>query len=115
MTEFGLEKEDIDLIIRSVKKFSDVNEAIIFGSRAMGNYKPASDIDIALKGDLQFGTTGSISTFLNDEAPAFPYKVDVINYDLISNVELKKHIDTLGKSIYKKESLQTPPGENAAG
>ena len=47
---FGLKDSDINAIIAILKRYPDVKEAIIFGSRAMGNYKPGSDIDIALKG-----------------------------------------------------------------
>ena len=48
---YGLKKKDINSIIKSLQKFSEVDEAILFGSRAMGNYKKASDIDISIKGN----------------------------------------------------------------
>jgi predicted nucleotidyltransferase len=101
INEFGLDKESFDFIVHAIGHYADIDEAAIFGSRAMGNFKPTSDIDIALKGGLKGYTAGSLSEFLNNAAP-FLYKVDVIDYNKIDNAELRKHIDDLGKVIFKR-------------
>ena len=98
---FGLSKENLDFIVQAIGNYVDIDEALIFGSRAMGNYKIASDIDLVLKGKLSDKTVSSLSNFLNNASP-FAYKVDVLDYDIISNIELKKHIDECGKSIFKR-------------
>ncbi|MEK7609703.1 MAG: nucleotidyltransferase domain-containing protein [Patescibacteria group bacterium] len=98
---FGLSKENLDFIVQAIGNYADVNEALIFGSRAMGNFRLTSDIDIALKGNLTDRTVGSLSNFLNNASP-FAYKVDVLDYDKISNIELKKHIDQYGKVIFER-------------
>jgi predicted nucleotidyltransferase len=98
--KFGLNDDILEIISRYVQVFPDVDELIIFGSRAIGNYKPASDIDIALKGILNTNTASDFRNML-DNAPRFPYKVDVLDYNSISNIELKKHIDEEGKLFYK--------------
>ena len=46
----GLSKRDLDEISEILKSFPEIEEAVLFGSRAKGNYKPGSDIDIAIKG-----------------------------------------------------------------
>lgn len=102
MNEFGLEKKSFDFIVNAIGHYPDITEARIFGSRALGNYKRTSDIDIAVIGKLNDYTAGSLSEFLNNAAP-FLYKVDVLGYDNLSNDELKKHIDEYGKAIYKKQ------------
>lgn len=101
INKFGLEIDHFDFIVNAVGHYADIDEAIIFGSRAMGNYKRTSDIDIALKGVLKDYTIGSLFEFLNNAAP-FLYKVDVLDYGKLSNIELKKHIDEHGVSIFKR-------------
>lgn len=99
---FGISQENLDFIIQAIGNFADIDSAVIFGSRAMGNYKSTSDIDISIKGNLKDQTTGSLSNFLNNASP-FAYKVDVLDYNAISNIELKKHIDEFGKVIFSRE------------
>ncbi|MCC5912488.1 MAG: nucleotidyltransferase domain-containing protein, partial [Clostridiaceae bacterium] len=73
-------------------------------SRAMGNYKKGSDVDLAIVGEnIDRKILRRISDDLNEEYP-LPYFFDVVVYKDISNEELKKHIDSVGKSIYKRNS-----------
>lgn len=46
----GLKEEDLQYIIDNIKRFPEIKKAIVFGSRAKGNYKVGSDIDIAIFG-----------------------------------------------------------------
>ena len=100
---FGLLERDLKYILKAVKKYSEIEEVIIFGSRAMGNYKKGSDVDIALKGEyVNRKVVCRLSDDLNEEYP-LPYFFDVVNYNDVSNEELKRHIDNVGKTIYKRE------------
>lgn len=102
--KFGLDEETLNTIEDAIKPFPEIEEALVYGSRAMGNFKPYSDIDIALKGKrLTSRAVNALHSFLNDAAPRFPYRVDVLNYQEISNKELKKHIDEHGKVLFKRE------------
>jgi predicted nucleotidyltransferase len=99
---FGLKDEDLQNIIKVLQQHSEAEEAIIFGSRAKGNYKNGSDVDIALKGTtLDYKTTTEISYILNEETQ-MPYRFDVLNYYTISNKDLTEHINRTGISFYKK-------------
>jgi len=49
--KFGLMVEAITQIANIISFFPEMHRAIIFGSRAIGNYKTGSDADIALKGE----------------------------------------------------------------
>ena len=101
--KFGLDEETLNTIEDAVKPYPEIEEVVIYGSRALGNFKLASDIDLALKGKhLTSRATDALRAFLNDAAPRFPYKVDVLNYHDISNSALKKHIDEFGKLLYKR-------------
>jgi predicted nucleotidyltransferase len=98
---FGISQENLDFITQAIGNYADIDSASIFGSRAMGNYKSTSDIDISIKGNLKDTTAGSLLNFLNNASP-FAYKVDVLDYNVISNLELKKHIDEFGKVIFER-------------
>ena len=49
-TDSGLQPGDLKSICSILAKEPTVEKAILFGSRAKGNYRPGSDVDIALKG-----------------------------------------------------------------
>lgn len=100
--KFGLLDTDIEAIMQIMSKHAKVEHALIFGSRAKGNYKNGSDVDIALKGsELDFDTLAKISYLLNEES-AMPYKFDLLDYNSIKESALKNHIDRVGIEIYRK-------------
>lgn len=79
----------------------EVDEAIIFESRAKGNFRNGSDLDIAIKGrDLSFSAISNISYLLNEET-LMPYRFDVLDYNMINNEDLKNHINRIGRIFYK--------------
>lgn len=96
---FGLRAEDTRIIIEVLRRYPEIKEALIFGSRAMGNYKPGSDVDIALKGSLNSETANLVYVALNEHTP-LPYKFDVVAYSTISYRPFQEHIDQYGKHFY---------------
>ncbi len=99
---FGFKSENIDEIIKTLSLFQEVEEALIFGSRAKGNYKQGSDVDIVLKGaELTKSIITDIAYALNEES-LMPYHFDIINYHTITNTDLIEHIASFGKSILVK-------------
>ena len=97
---FGLPQRDTDLIVQTLASFAEVEEAVIFGSRAMGHAKCGSDVDLALKGrNLDFTTVARIKFVLDEELP-LPYFFDVVHYDSLTNPALKAHIDDKGKVLF---------------
>ena len=98
----GLLKGDIECIVAALRKEDVIEEAVIFGSRAKGNFTNGSDVDIALKGNgITHETINSISEQLNEET-LMSYRFDVLNYHTIRNNDLIAHIDRLGITVYKK-------------
>jgi predicted nucleotidyltransferase len=95
---FGLSEKNINLII-GVLTDCGVSKAVIFGSRAKGNFRYNSDIDIAVWGNVNIG---HILTEL-DELP-MPYKFDVVSYESLKNDKLREHIDRVGKIFSEKFS-----------
>ena len=64
---FGLIERDIEYIVKAMKKFNEIEKAIVFGSRAIGNYKKGSDVDIAIIGDgIDSKTVYKLDDYLNE-------------------------------------------------
>lgn len=92
----GLRDEDLNNIITIMQQFSEIEKAAIFGSRAKGNYKPGSDVDIAIWGnDISFSTLSRLHAILEEESP-MPYFFDIVDYSHLNHKELKSHIDRAG-------------------
>ncbi|SHJ86996.1 Predicted nucleotidyltransferase [Geosporobacter subterraneus DSM 17957] len=101
---FGLSESDIAYIIGVIRSVEEIDKAVIFGSRAKGNYKPGSDIDIAIYGEkITFDTLATLHSMLEERGP-LPYFFDVVNYSQLKHRELKEHIDRVGKIIFQRES-----------
>ena len=101
---YGLLDRDLKCISEVVDKYPEVEEVILFGSRAMGNYKKGSDVDLAIVGEnVGRNILRRISDDLNEEYP-LPYFFDVVGYKDISDEDLKNHIHSAGKSIYKRQT-----------
>ncbi len=101
--EFGLTSKDLELIRSTIESHAEIEEVLIFGSRAMGNYKNGSDVDLAIKGSgITLRTVSSLNARLNDELP-LPYQFDIIDYSTINTPELTKHIDSFGKVLFDKK------------
>lgn len=99
--EFGLSDRQLETIIRIIEKYNDIVEVILFGSRAEGTNREASDVDIAVK--FSEDNNDIILALKNDfEESSLPFFFDVIDYCHTNNNKLKKHIDLYGKSIFKR-------------
>lgn len=99
---FGLLDADMIAIAAVLSQEPKVDQAYIFGSRARGNFKNGSDVDLALKGEeLDFNTISRISYQLNEET-AMPYQFDVLNYHTIKEPALLEHIDRVGIEFYSR-------------
>lgn len=98
---YGLKENNIKSIQSVFEKFQEIDQAILYGSRAKGNFQPSSDIDITLKGEnLNLTTINKIEQLLDDLL--LPYRFDISVYHQISNVDLIEHISRVGKVIYRK-------------
>lgn len=85
---FGLKKRHLDFIMQVLTENIPQKEAkfYIFGSRAKGNYKEYSDIDIAIKlsdEKLSADILGKILMEFSDST--LPYEVDVIDLNAIDD------------------------------
>lgn len=105
MMKFGLKPATLSAIQRCMAHCERIDEAIIYGSRAKGNFRPASDIDVTLKGNH---LTRSDVAKLEDEIDdlLLPYQFDISIYHQIDNPSLADRIERIGVSFYKKKSVK---------
>ena len=104
MMRFGLKEETIAKICSVFEKFPQVEKVILYGSRAMGNYKNGSDIDITLIGgdDLTLQVLFKIIDEIDDLM--LPYSFDISLYKHINDKDVIDHIQRVGQIFYTKQS-----------
>ncbi|MBT3206728.1 MAG: nucleotidyltransferase domain-containing protein [Bacteroidetes bacterium] len=103
--DYGISQLSFQLILDAFKQFQEIEKVILFGSRAMGNYKTGSDIDLAIYGKLvNLKTTTKLSDLLNKELP-IPYYIDIIQHSQISLESFREHIGSKGKIIYSQRNI----------
>lgn len=100
---YGLDTEDIEAINKVFSKHPEIETAVLYGSRAKGNYRNDSDIDLTLKGEqITLSQLFEIETELDDLL--LPYKIDLSIYHKIENPDFIEHIDRVGIIFYKNET-----------
>jgi predicted nucleotidyltransferase len=99
--KYGLSNSTLVTLKLMLEGYPEVESAVIFGSRATGNYTPGSDVDIALKGKVSPTLVSRIRAKLNEELP-LPYQFDVVDLAGLSNKALRNRIKTTGKVFYQR-------------
>jgi uncharacterized protein len=94
----GLTGEQSAAILKEACRFENLDRVVVFGSRAMGNHKRGSDIDLAVWG-LDSREVRKLNIRLN-EYLSLPWKFDVVSFESISDPELQHHIIEHGRTIY---------------
>lgn len=104
--EFGLKDNEINALRETLASVPEVEEAIIYGSRARGMNKVSSDIDITLKGsDLSYLQLAFLDAKIDDLY--LPYFVDLSLFSMLRNVDLIKSIEREGKVLYRSNRIKT--------
>ena len=98
--KYGLSEEQLAEIIAFIKGYPEVEEAILFGSRAIDTYKEASDIDIAIKGEKVTAGLAATIKFDLEEDTFLPFFFDVLAYPSLTNRALIEHIDNKGVRLF---------------
>ena len=100
---FGLEQKTINKINAVFSQYENIKQVILYGSRAKGNFKTGSDIDLTIKGDHLFlSDLSKIENQLDDLM--LPYKIDLSLFHNISNPDLIDHINRVGKVFYERSN-----------
>lgn len=96
MDETGIRPTVLDEIRKLAEKY-DVNKVILFGSRARGDFKRTSDIDLAAEG----GDITRFSLDVNEETSTL-LEYDIVDLGRDIEQELRDSIRREGKVIYEK-------------
>ena len=93
----GLIASDIKHIREAVAELKEIEQVILFGSRAKGTHYRGSDVDLSIKGKgITYDTVVRLSYSLNEERP-LPYFFDIVDYDNLREDEpIKADIDRVG-------------------
>ena len=99
--QYGLGEDIINALNAIFEANPKVDKAIFFGSRAKGNFRQDSDIDLAVKGyNLDLNDILQIGVAFEDLRTGL--KLDLINFATISEPALVEHIDRVGIEIYSR-------------
>ena len=96
----GLMPSVIEALRSVFARHPEIDEVVLFGSRAKGNQRPESDIDLAVRGLDDDRAVEALAEEL-DELP-LPFLFDVKSLDAIRNPELLAHVRRVGRSIYTR-------------
>ncbi|MHB8791536.1 MAG: nucleotidyltransferase domain-containing protein [Desulfobulbaceae bacterium] len=106
---FGLSDADMAQIRGVFARFSAIDKAVLYGSRAKGNYKQGSDIDLTLYGkDLTTAQLGDIAEALDDLL--LPYQIDLSIFAHLNHPDLRDHIERVGQVFYEKPVIKETRG-----
>ena len=102
---FGLKEVTIEKICGVFAKYPPVEKAVIYGSRARGNYKNGSDIDLTLHGgaDLTMNIMYKILVEIDDLL--LPYTIDRSIFHTLKDPDFIDHIQRVGLTFYEKEKV----------
>lgn len=99
---YGLSKKTISAIQGVFAKYLQIEQAILYGSRAKGNYRNGSDIDLVLVGtELDLSQLFKIELELDELL--LPYKIDLALLHQIKNPDLVEHINRKGVVFYENK------------
>ena len=103
--EYGLTEEQWEKIKNVFAANTRINRVVLYGSRAKGNYKPFSDVDITLVGDeLTHEDLNRVILAIDDLL--LPYQFDISLFHILKNAELIDHINRRGIVIYERKSTE---------
>jgi uncharacterized protein len=89
-------------------RYPQVETAVLYGSRAKGNYKPGSDIDLTLYGDEELTLRVLLRLMSEMDDLLLPYTIDLSIYHTIDDPDLIDHIERVGVPFYEREAVILP-------
>jgi predicted nucleotidyltransferase len=107
--KYGLPPSAVQKICAVFSRYPQVKKAILYGSRAKGNYQNGSDIDLTLRGGADL-TLNVVYKILDDlDELLLPYTIDLSIFDDIGDPDVIGHIQRVGIAFYQKgETIPEP-------
>ncbi|MDP2852672.1 MAG: restriction endonuclease subunit S [Smithellaceae bacterium] len=99
--KYGLTETTVEKICAVFARFPEIEKAILYGSRAKGNFKTGSDIDLTLCGEaLTSDLCSTIASALDDLL--LPYTIDLSVFNELNHAKLREHIERVGVLFYER-------------
>ncbi|CAN5262066.1 nucleotidyltransferase domain-containing protein [soil metagenome] len=105
---FGLTDRDMETIRSILKSHPEIRNVELFGSRAKGNYRLGSDVDLAIMNE---GVSGEqLAKIRSDfEDSSLPYNIDLVDFTRLEKQEFINHIERVGIPFYTRdEKIHVP-------
>lgn len=101
---YGLSDNSLKKLIAVFQSTPEIDEVILFGSRAKGNFREGSDVDLALKGSrLTLEIQRKIENKLQELF--LPYSIDLLMLTHQTAPQLVDHINRVGITIYSRQDV----------
>ena len=97
----GLKERHRAAVIDIIAANARVERAVLFGSRATGSFRPASDVDVALFGD-RLSMSDQIALAAAMEDLTIPQRVNLLLYGTVDSIALREHIESEGIEWYRR-------------
>jgi predicted nucleotidyltransferase len=101
LTEWGLAPGPMARIRSVLAGFPEIERVLLFGSRAKGNFRAGSDIDLAIVGEaMGFERLAQLENQLDDLL--LPWRIDLVLWHQIDNPKLMAHIQRVGQVFFQQ-------------
>lgn len=102
MQDIGINKRIIESIKNIFSQYPEIEQVVLYGSRAKGNYRPSSDIDLTIKGSINLSILNKIEQEIDNLNTPYTFDISIFNH--ISNTDLLSHIERVGIEIYSQRN-----------
>jgi uncharacterized protein len=98
-SQINIPSHNLEELLELFSNYESITKVVLFGSRARGDNKLRSDIDLAIWGDSKDIRTLS---YMIDEESKILLHVDLIEYESLESEKMKYNINQEGVTIYTK-------------
>lgn len=98
---YGLPEQALQRLLETLYRNPAVERVVLYGSRAMGTYRPGSDIDLCLFAPAMT-LPGLLRLGVDIDELLLPWKVDLNLWHQIDNAALREHIERVGRDLTMK-------------
>lgn len=104
--EFGLSEHHRAIISGIFSKYPQVKRVFVYGSRAKGNCRPGSDIDMAIMEEKDIPADVLLKLTNDFDDSLLPFSADLCIFSELTNPDLAAHIRRAGKPLYTRSAEQ---------
>lgn len=101
--KFGLKKSVVDKMGIVFEQYTAIEKVTLYGSRAMGDHRNGSDIDLVIYGNLSSRDFYDVLHALDELM--LPYTIDICQIDSIKSPNLIDHINRIGLPFYERHKV----------